>query len=149
MQHPSTKDASTLTTTTHLLGTLVQFALSRKQTSKGPAAPSSAPANPVPVSTPTLSTASTIGLNHALHTVSPAFMTDIAHNGNQSAASASLAASAAVAPAGVQQLTETPTMDVTAADQRRIHEENSQLLQSMSSAEVCTITALYLMKCLT
>ena len=124
----------------------MQFALSRKQTPKGPTDPSSTQANPVPVGTPTSYTVSARGHTQAPHMVmSPASLADIAHTGNQSAAAASVsqAPSAAVAPAGVQQLTENPTMDVTAADQRRIHEENSQLLQSMSPAEVCTTTALY------
>ena len=124
---------------------LMQFALSRKQIPKGPADPSSTPANPMHASEPTSSAASARGRAPVPDMVSSASTAHVTRAGNQSAAaaaaSASMAPPAAVAPAGVQPLSENPSMDVTAADQRRIDEENRQLLQSMTPTEVCTTAA--------
>ena len=75
--------------------------------------------------------------------VSSASIAHVTRAGKQLAAavSASVAPSAAVAPAGGQPPTQNPSMDVTAGDQRRIDEENRQLLQSMTPVEVCDTAA--------
>ena len=122
---------------------MMQFALSRKQTPKAPADPSSTPANPMHASEPAPSADSAEGHTQAPGMVSSASTAHVTHAGKQSAAAASaLAPPAALALAAVQQPTENPNMDVTAADRWRIDEENRQLLHSMSPSEVCNSACL-------
>ena len=128
----------------------VQFALSRKHTPTGPADPSSTGATPTHTSEPASSAASARGWTQAPDTVSSASTGHVTCTGKQAAdaSSASQVLPAAAAPAGDQQLTQNPNMDVTAADQQRIDQENRQLLQSMSPDEVRTTAACQTPPCL-
>ena len=123
----------------------MQFALSRKPAPKASSNPSPTPDNP----TPTGLSASTPNANASTHSppqtsnVGSSVLKSENTGDNSSASSAASAAASASqnslpSPSGIVQQPDAPAegMRVSAADQRRIDEENQQLLKSMSPAQV-------------
>ena len=126
----------------------MQFVLSRKQAPKSGGDPPNDPNAPTQAATASLygPPARSTSLSTIPHINSPSLTVQSGSNGSKSAASSAASAAtaaqeslASAAEGAASQHIEAQgmPMHVSAADQRHIHEENQQLLQSMSPAEVC------------